>query len=382
MKTLELLQHHYRQREQTAKSWQESGGKVAGYIGVDVPEELLIAAGFFPLRITGDPGGSTALADKYVGTAFSPMVRSIFNRLLDGTYAFLDHLIISNSSEATLRLFYCLREIKRLEPYPGLPDIYFFEFLHTKFRTSVLYNRDRVGEFKKQLQKWIGKEITGDALREAITLCNENRHLLHEIARLRTEAMPRLSGVEALQIIGASMFMPKTDHNKLLRRLLNEADQLPTRDGMRLFIEGSSPDHLQFYELVESGQATIVAEDSDWGNRYFDMLVDESIDPLDAITDRYHFKAPSPTKSTIQERVDYCVRKATEATVDGVIFFILHSENPPSWDYPEQRNALEARDIPTLCLPWQPYALTDTGELKASIESFIQTLHPQKAISL
>jgi len=316
-----------------------------------------------------------------VGAAFNPMVRSMFNRLLDGTYGFLDHLIISNSSEAILRLFYCLREIKRLEPYPGLPDFYFFEFLHTKFRTSALYNRDRVAEFKNQLEQWIGKAITDEALREAITICNENRRLLQEMARLRTEAMPRLSGVDALQIIGASMLMPKTDHNKLLRKLLNEADQLPTRDGVRLFIEGSSPDHLQFYELVESGQATIVAEDSDWGNRYFDTLVDESIDPLDAITDQYHFKAPSPTKSTIQERVDYCVRKATEAKVDGVIFFILHSENPPSWDYPEQRNALEARGIPTLCLPWQPYALTDTEDLKTSIESFIQTLHPQKESS-
>jgi len=381
MTALVHLQHHYRQREQIAREWSESGGKVVGYMGVDVPEELLIAAGFFPLRITGDPAGSTMLADKYVGAAFNPIVRSMFNRLLDGTYGFLDHLIISNSSEAILRLFYCLREIKRLEPYPGLPDFYFFEFLHTKFRTSALYNRDRVAEFKNQLEQWIGKAITDEALREAITICNENRRLLQEMARLRTEAMPRLSGVDALQIIGASMLMPKTDHNKLLRKLLNEADQLPTRDGVRLFIEGSSPDHLQFYELVESGQATIVAEDSDWGNRYFDTLVDESIDPLDAITDQYHFKAPSPTKSTIQERVDYCVRKATEAKVDGVIFFILHSENPPSWDYPEQRNALEARGIPTLCLPWQPYALTDTEDLKTSIESFIQTLHPQKESS-
>jgi len=381
MTALEHLQHHYGQREQLARAWHESGGKVAGYIGIDVPEELLIAAGFFPLRITGDPAGSTALADKYVGTAFNPMVRSLFNRLLDGAYAFVDHLIISNSSEAIMRLFYCLREIKRLEPYPGLPDIYFFEFLHTKFRTSALYNRDRVSEFKKQLEKWIGKGITDEALWTAVTVCNENRRLLQEVARLRTEAMPRLSGVEALQIIGASMFMPKSEHNKLLRRLLNEADQLPARDGIRLFIEGSSPDHLQFYELVESGHATIVAEDSDWGNRTFDTLVDETIDPLEAITDRYHFKAPSPTKSTIQERVDYCVHKATEARVDGVIFFILESENPPSWDYPEQRKALEARGIPTLCLPWQPYALADTEALRASIESFVKTLHPQEGAS-
>jgi len=177
------------------------------------------------------------------------------------------------------------------------------------------------------------------------------------------------------------MFMPKSAHNTLLHQFLHEADQLPTRAGVRLFLEGSSIDHLQFYSLIESDKATIVAEDSDWGNRYFDTIIDETIDPLEAITDRYHFKAPSPTKSTVQERVDYCLRKAMEARVNGVIFLILQSENPPSWDYPEQRYALEAQGIPTLCLPWQPYALNDIEALGADVESFIQTLPLHEEVS-
>lgn len=382
MNALERLKDYYQKREHTAKTWHEQGSKVVGYIGIDVPEELIMAAGFFPLRITGDPASSTALADKYVGTTFNPMVLSMFNRLLDGTYAFLDHVILSNSNEAVLRMFYCLREIKRLEPCPNLPDIYFFEFLHTKFRTSILYNRDRVRELKEHLETRSGQTISDDALDKAITVCNENRRLLEEIARLRLEVKPRLSGKTAVQIIGAAMRIAKDDHNKLLRQLLAEAGTLPEREGARIFIEGSSPDHLQFYDLVESSQVTIVAEDSDWGNRYFDTLVDKTIDPLEAISDRYQFKAPGPTKSTIQERVDYCLSQATRARADGVIFFILQNENPPSWDYPEQRKALEASGIPTLCLPWQPYDLTDTESLRKTILSFIKTLPQQEKVSL
>lgn len=372
MSALDILKLNYRERERAARAWQASGGQVVGYLGADVPEELLSAAGFFPLRITGDPTRDTPLAHQYVPRTFNPLVRSIFNRLLDGTYAFLDHLIIANSAEALVRVFVYLREVKRVEARAGIHDVYFFEFLHTRFHKSMVYNRERLCELKKQLEQWSGKPFTDDALRDAIVECNENRKLLQEIARLRIES--RISGVDALAIIGSSMWMQKTEHNRLLRELLNHADQLVPRSGVRLFVEGSQLDHTWFYDIVESCNATIVAEDNDWGNRAFDTLVDETTAPLDAIADRHFFKAPSSSKSTVQDRVEYCVRQAIEAKADGVIFFLLAGEDPPAWDYPEQRNALEARGIRTVCLDQQPYAPTDMVELKTRVESFVQSL--------
>jgi benzoyl-CoA reductase subunit C len=255
-----------------------------------------------------------------------------------------------------------------------MPEVTFFEFLHTKFRTSALYNRDRVGKFKQTLERWSGKTIDEAALRDAIKVCNENRKLLQEIARWRIESPPRLSGTDALQIIGSSMFMPKRDHNILLHQLLSQKNTLTTRGGARLFVEGNSLDNLNLYELVESCGATIIAEDSDWGNRYFDTLVDETADPLDAIVDRYQFKAPSPTKSTVQERVDYLSRQIAATKPDGVLFYILAGEHPAMWDYPEQRNAIRAMGIPTLCFDHQPYQLTARDELKSQIASLVQSL--------
>lgn len=381
MTALQTLVENYSERASAAREWKAAGGLAVGYVGVDVPAELLIGAGVFPLRLTADPAGSTALADRYVAPTFNPMVRSLLNRLLDGTYAFLDHIILTNSSEALVRLFYCLREIKRVEPYAGTPDFYFFEFLHTRFRSSALYNRDRTRGLWRQLETWTGKAITDAALRAAIAVCNENRRLLQALAYQRIAPQLQLSGVTASQIIGASMFMPKAEHNRLLREALREISQYPPRHAVRLFVEGSSLDHTQLYEILESTGAVVVAEDSDWGNRAFDTLVDETcasattneIGPLDAIVERYHYTAPSPTKSTIQERVDYCVRRAVEAKADGVVFFLMQGENPPAWDYPEQRKALEARGIRTLCLDRQPYALADIAGLKAKIEAFVQT---------
>jgi benzoyl-CoA reductase/2-hydroxyglutaryl-CoA dehydratase subunit BcrC/BadD/HgdB len=377
---LERLKSHYQNRVEAARSWQARGGKVVGYCGIDVPEELLLAAGVFPLRLTGEPLGSTALADQYVAPTFHPQVRSIFNRLLDGTYVFLDHVILTNSTETILRLFYCLREIKRLESYPALPHLAYFELLHTPYRTSARYNRDRVRDFKKQLERWTGNPIDAEALRAAIAVCNENRRLLQAVAQARLEPTPRFSGVAALQIIGTAMCLHKPEHNHWLRQVLDEPATQSNGVGPRLFVEGSSLDHTQFYELVEACGATIVAEDSDWGNRYGETLVAETGDPLDAIAERYHYKPPSPTKATIEARVTYAVQKAVEAKVDGALFFVLRGENPPAWDYPEQRQALEARGIPTLYLDQQPYALTEADALRARVKAFVQSLARAKGL--
>jgi len=368
---LEVIKKYYRYNLQAAREWKANGGKVVGYIGADVPEEMLIAAGFFPLRITGDPRGSTELANRYMEPVFDPMVRSIFNRVLDGTYSFLDHLIIANSSDALVRFFYYLREVKRMEPSLSIPDFYFLDVLHTKFRSSALYNRDRFREFERALVEWSGKEIPESAYREAIAVCNENRRLLQEIARLRISEPPRLSGATALQIIGASMFTMKSAHNRLLRQFLSDTQNLPGREGIRLFVDGTSVDSLQFYEVVETCKCTIVAETTDWGNRYWDDLVSEDRPPLEAIVDRYHLRAPSPSKATVSARVEYCVRKALEAKAQGVVFFILESDDAPSWDYPEQRKALEQQGIPSLCIDMQPYQLTDTESVRRKIESFL-----------
>ena len=59
MDPLETMQTHYRRRDLAAREWKEKGGKVVGYLTHNVPEELILAADLFPLRITGDPSIST-----------------------------------------------------------------------------------------------------------------------------------------------------------------------------------------------------------------------------------------------------------------------------------------------------------------------------------
>jgi len=296
----------------------------------------------------------------------------MLSRILAGKYNFLDHLIIPHSRDTVVMLYHILQEVQSLEPDLKVPDFYLYETLHTKLYLTDLYNRDRIRDLKKKLEEWSGKEISDESLSGAIATTNENKALLKKVAGLRAAEPPRISGVEALQIIGSSMFMPKNEHNKLLAGYLAEANILPAKDGFRLFVAGSPHDNLQFYELVESCGAVIVAEDNCWGNNYSDDPIKTSGNPMTAIADRYQSKSPCPWTFSIGERVDYCLSRATEAKAQGVVYFISEYDYTESFDYPNIRDAFAEKGMATVCFRNQKYLLSDSD--KESIRTGIEEL--------
>lgn len=371
------MQKHYRRRDLAAREWRAKGGKVVGYFCDSVPEEIILAAGFFPLRISGDPQGDTDVARKHVLARFvnrEDFVHSMLNMLLTGRYDFLDFLVIPHARDSIHRLYQLLVVIKESNPAMKLPELYFLDTLHTTFFSSGLYHRDRMLELKKQMEEWSGKEVSNQALSQATTITNENRTLLKKVAALRATEPPRISGVEALQIIGSSMFMLKEEHNKLLKQFLEGTDQLPVRDGARLFVGGSPLDNLQLYEIIESCKATVVAEDNCWGNRYSDVPIDTSLEPLEAIVDRYHNKSPCPRMFPMSRRIEYCLQSSVEAKAQGAVFSVFKHDGAEAWEIPDKIKALEEKGIHSLYLRNQPYLISEPGQLKTSIDKFVKDI--------
>lgn len=374
MTVFEIFQKHYQQRELAAREWKKDGGSVVAYFCDNVPEEIVLAAGFFPLRISSDPCGGTEIAEQQNIPRDMEIEESVLNMLnlvLTGRYEFADFLVVPHSRTTISKLYELLTSAKASDPTLKIPELYFFDNLGTTFYTSQVYNRERVIEFKKQLEEWSGKEISDDLLLKAIAITNENKMLLKKVAALRATEPPCISGVEALQLIGTSMFILKQEHNELLRKYLNEADNLPARKGVRLFFGGSPQDSLQFYQIAESAGATIVGEDNCWGNRYSDEPVNASInDPLEAIVDRYNRKSPCPRIFPITRRVDYFIKSAVEAKAQGVIFY-NHQYDPQAWDIPDEVKGLQEKGIPSLYLKAQPYRIVDPEPIEARIKEFI-----------
>jgi len=180
--------------------------------------------------------------------------------------------------------------------------------------------------------------------------------------------------LDALQIIGSSMFMHKEEHNKLLKEYLAGAGEFPEINGARLFVEGSPLDNLQLYQIIESCQATVVAEDNCWGNRSFDVPIDTATEPVEAVINRYNNKAPCSRMYPLDDRIEYCLKNALEARAQGAIFNVNRFDEIQAWETPDEIKALKGKGIPSLYLKDQPYLITEPSELKTRIEEFVKSI--------
>src|SRR5262245_5883534 len=100
----------YADPHRVARAAQANGARICGYVGSDVPAELLRAGGMLPVRVRGD---ATAMPlDPRYGYLAEPVTRAILRRLTDGTYDYLDALVIDRSLDAHVQLFFTLRQIR------------------------------------------------------------------------------------------------------------------------------------------------------------------------------------------------------------------------------------------------------------------------------
>lgn len=365
MCNIEILQGYYQNNTRFADEWRASGKKVVGYFCNTVPEEMIIAAGFLPVRITGRPGRKNTDALIQLGPA-EGYVQSMLSNILNGDYACLDYIIVPHSRGSVHKMYSILNRLRACDYAGKIPELYFLDHTHTAFMTSQMFNRDRMMELKSKLEEWAGREITVEDLNSAIALCNDSRHLLKELENMRVSG--KVSGTKAMEIIGATMFIEKAEGNALLKGALSEIEREEGSGKVRLFLSGGPQDYTGLYELIEDCGAVVVAEDHCWGNRWSDGYVVESADPMDAIIRRYNTISPCAHTFPLKGRVDYCVQAVQTAKVQGAIFYCLKND-PQAWDIPDELKALSEKKIPTLYLAKQKYG--DYESLRDAIKGFI-----------
>lgn len=362
----------YRDREAEAARWRTGGGRVLGKLGFDVPDELAIAAGFLPVQVYADPGRPLPLADKYLEYAFDPVVRSQFQKLTDGTYRRqLDALAISNSTDVIVRIFLYLREICRSEPEVPVPPLTFIDWLFTRNRIHQARNELIVQLFMEQLAQWSGRPLTEDAVRAAAQLCNEDRAALRAMARLRRGREVRITGSEALVIIGAAFFMERGRHAQLVRQVTAAAETWPVLDGPRLFVTGSAQEDTALYEKLEDAGAVVVGEDHDWGDRFYERDFPMDYPVVRAVVDRYMLREFSSKKAFVSQRVTALNRAVAATAADAVLFYTNIYDDSGSWDYPSQRRSLEQQGIPSLHLAKMQYPIEKNDDLDARLRAFV-----------
>ena len=361
-------------RDKAAAEFRAGGGRVVGCLGADVPEEYLLAGGLLPIRICPDPESDLRWADQYLEACFDPMVRSQFDRIVRPGEKPWDVIAVSNSTDVLVRVYLYLRELRRSAPEAGTPDTAFIDWLFTPSRKFRLYNEARALDFRRKAEEWAGRPITDGDIREAVHILNGQRSAMGRISALRQADRPRVSGTEALIIAGAGFYMDRARHRELVNDIADAAAAWPALKGPRLYVSGTEQYDTAIYACLENAGAVIVGEDQDCGQRYYERLTDPESPPEEAVVARYTRRVPSPKKAAVDRRVEALCCEALEAKADGAAVFMDWFEEAASWDFPEEKKALEAEGIRAAEFCKLPYPAEKDETLRGRLEAFVEEL--------
>ena len=347
----------------------EAGVGVVGKIGWGVCDELILAAGMESVAVRAG-GGEHELADEYLEYAFTDKGKYLFDAVAGGDRDRVpDFVVFSDSEDLANRLYYYLRELKRSEPERPVPELYLVDWLFSRHMTYQGWNERALRRFAEQLEIWSGHAVTDDALTETIGLYDRQYRAVSEILRRRTEGVPRVTGCEALVILGAKDYMDKRRYTVLVENLAKDTAAWPEAEGVRLFFSGSLQQDLAVYGEAESAGFVICGEDHDAGMRAFERPVRTDLEPLKALVDSYMLRSPSAAKGLVKERVSALLENVDRTGASCVLFYTDIYDEAASWDFPSQKKALEERGIPFVNCVKRAYPPVFDGGFRGALES-------------
>lgn len=339
-----------------------------GYLSVHVPEEIIIAAGKVPFRILGK-GRPAKLANAYLPKTFDPYVLDSLEGALDGSYDFLEGVVIANVSDAHRRLYDAWRiGVNSME-------VFFLDVPKGADLLRVKTFRLALSGLVRDIERAFGVRITTDGLKSAIRLCNETRLLLRRLSEMRRLHMPLLSGKEFFEVVAWSQTHDKPTVNEALRKYLDNLKDVKEKGagGPRIMVMGSLMASPGLIALIERLGARVVCEDLCVGMQYFSSLVDEnSTDPLDALARRY-LTIPTARMVDTESRWDYLLKAVRDFRVDGIIYFALKFDDIYLFEYPHVRDKFQRVGYPVLFIEAENF-LTSQGQIETRVQAFIEML--------
>jgi benzoyl-CoA reductase/2-hydroxyglutaryl-CoA dehydratase subunit BcrC/BadD/HgdB len=360
------LAWHYENPMAQALEAHRAGIPVVGITSNTIPWELVRAAGFFPLMLRAD-GRATPAADEYMeANVFHRRIRQIFDSVVSGAWDFLRAILLPRTSEQEYKLFLYSREVARERTREGMPRVYLYDLLHTRSPESREYGLERTYELKKQLEEITGQPIGADALREAVVESNAARAALRRLLRLRHDG-PRLSGTEALRLIGPFWFMSRAEFATLALEAAEDLERRERLPGVRLLVKGAPLDGVGLHSALETRGAVVIAEDDWWGARSVGADIDASADVLE----HYYLEAPSPRVFPPEDADRWFQSRVTNG-VDGVVFYLPPEDYVAGWDYPRQKQFLDGLGIRSLAVCEDAGAGALSLKARESIEQFVR----------
>jgi len=356
----------YQNKHKLAEEWKKQSNKVFGHFCSYTPEEIIYAAGIIPVRVRGS-SENVELADAHLPSYCCSYARTALDQALKGVYNYLDGVVFPKSCDMTR----VLPSIWRINMKPSY--LYYLPVPGKRTKEAVEFLIPELRLFKESIEAYTNENISEEAIKNAISVYNENRSLIGKVYELALSDNPPISGSEMYGILMSGLIMPKEAHNAMLKELL---DNLPitdtaSEDKVRLMIAGNTFETIELLQAIEDSGGQVVIDDLDIGTRHYDSLVDETVEPMRAIAERYLRRVPCPCKHPTTPRMDHMLKLAKDYRVKGVILINQKYCDTHLYDRPWIESTLKENGLPVLFVEHSDIGWTG-GKFKTMVQAFLE----------
>jgi bzd-type benzoyl-CoA reductase N subunit len=369
MQLLDEFKQVFENRYDIVNKESAKGKKVIAWACTYIPEELFYAAGMQTVRLLGGTE-DTPKADAYLYSNFCPFTRSCLEEAMNGNYDMLDGFVSVNSCDHIRRLFDVWKK------YLNTPFTRILSLPHKLSSNALSYYQKEIGKLRSEVEESFDVKISAEALADAITVYNKSRTMLKALYDLRKADSPPISGAEAMDVVMAGFILPRDEYNLMLAKLLTEIedrDDPPADEGIRLMITGSMLDNSDYIRHIENLGGLVVTDDLCVGTRYFWDLTEEGGDPIAALAERYLFHVPCARMQPTEPRVKHLVDMAEQFDIEGLILGSMKFCDLYGEDYPLYKDEFAQLEIPILQLD-REHAMSGIGQMNTRVEAFFEKI--------
>jgi benzoyl-CoA reductase/2-hydroxyglutaryl-CoA dehydratase subunit BcrC/BadD/HgdB len=381
LKLPENFQSYEEARQQgflKVKDLKEKGIPVVGIFCTYTPIELIHAAGAVAVGLCGTSDEPIHHAEKHLPKNLCPLIKSSYGFAVSEQcpyFYFADLIVGETTCDGKKKMYELLDELKPTHVM-HLPQ-------GQDKSNAYRYWRDELIVLKELLERKFNVKITDEILREEIKERNLERKVLLDFYELGKLNPSPVSGHEVNELMESMSFQFDRkskrefieERTKELKKKYENELKGTKSNRPRILITGCPVGGVRdkILKTIEDSGADIVAFENCSGVREKMNLVNENIDPIDALAEKYlnvscSVMTPNPRRfEALDEMID-------EYEIDGVIEVVLqacHTFNIESHNV--KRFVQDKKEKPYLYIETD-YSKLDVGQINTRINAFLEII--------
>jgi len=344
---LEKMEYSTTHISEIVKEQKAAGKKVIGVMPVYAAEELIHAAGMFPIGCWGGQA-SISKASKYLPAFACSVMQSVTEFAMSGVYDVLDGMLMSGPCD-TLK---CTTQNWRTA-CPQVKSATVIYPNNHKLDCGVIYLEQELEKVTTFLQEISGTKITEKALNRSIELYNENRKAMQQFTEIVSTRPGCISAKARHTVMKSRYFMWKEEHTKLVLALNAQLKKYPEQQwsGKKIVLAGLMAEPDSLLDLFDEFGMAVVGDEMAQESRQFRTLVPAGNGGIHRLALQWKdMEGCTFIYDPEKKRADILADLAMKAQADGVVLCLMKFCDPEEFDVPWLKKALDEVHIPMLNL--------------------------------